>query len=282
MVEFTITGSHHGQRADVFLATQFPEFTRSALSHLFDGRVRVGGKKVKAGYKLRTNEILQVDNSSLDIKIPDIELPIMFEDEDVIVINKPAGVLTHAKGGINQEATVASFIAQKINFEIINNKSGIVHRLDRATSGVIICAKNIKSQLWLQKQFSLRKVRKVYFAVVSGKPDLQTALIDAPILRNPQRPQTFIVQNSGKPAQTIYTIIQSTADRSLLKLEPITGRTHQLRVHLKYIGHPIIGDYMYDGSPNDRLLLHAAELELTLPSKERKIFNAIVPKEFSL
>ena len=158
-----------------------------------------------------------------------------------------------------------------------------MHRLDRATSGVIICAKTPDALTWLQKQFAQRRTKKIYLAIVDGQVDPAAAIIDAPIARNPKKPQTFYVNSTGKTAQTEYRVIKeftkNSKTYSLLELKPTSGRTHQLRVHLKYIGHPIVGDPVY-GSGGVNLLLHASSLELTLPSSERKIFESTMPKHF--
>jgi 23S rRNA pseudouridine1911/1915/1917 synthase len=196
-----------------------------------------------------------------------------------LVINKPAGVLTHSKGAFNPEGTVASFAAPKTK-GMEGDRAGIVHRLDRATSGVIIVAKDPTTMSLLQKQFSQRKVKKTYFAVVNGIPEIVKALIEVPIERNPKDPKTFRPGTTGKQALTEYEVIEQALARSLLVLRPATGRTHQLRVHLKYIGHPIIGDTIYDGEPADRMYLHAGKLEITLPGGQRKVFEAPLPDGF--
>lgn len=309
--EFKVDKKNVSKRADVFIAEKFPEFTRSSLSGLFDKNlVLVNGKPAKASYKLRMNDELSVDTDLLTARPADIELPVIYEDDDVIVINKPAGILTHSKGALNTEATVASFIKPLLTDKnLIGNRAGIVHRLDRATSGVIIAAKNEKTLKWLQKQFSSRKVKKTYLAIVEGVPDPDQAIIDAPIERNPKKPQTFRVGGSGRQAVTNYkllkilnafdsakphsalTMSERSKDRgvklvnkssslySLLELAPQTGRTHQLRVHLKYIGRPIVGDHIY-GRDGENMYLYAKSLEITLPGGHRKKFEAPEPKIF--
>jgi 23S rRNA pseudouridine1911/1915/1917 synthase len=220
----------------------------------------------------------------LNITPEPIKLPVIYEDDDVVVMNKPAGVLTHAKGCINTEATVATFMSGKITDEsLTGNRAGIVHRLDRATSGVIICARNSQSQIWLQKQFSQRKTKKTYMAVVEGEPKPREAIIDVPIERNPKKPQTFRAGQGGKPAQTKYRVIETitkgSKSYSLLELIPVTGRTHQIRVHLKYIGHVIVGDWVY-GHDGSNMLLHAKSLEITLLNRKRRTFTVPIPPVF--
>ena len=159
-------------------------------------------------------------------------------------------------------------------------RAGIVHRLDRATSGVMICAKTPEALSWLQKQFSERKVKKTYVAVVKGALSEPEAVIDMPIERNPRKPQTFRVGANGKPSVTAYKVLKTGNGYSLLELKPTTGRTHQLRVHLHKLGHPIVGDELYDGPEAERLFLHATSLEITLPDKQRKTFEAPAPLSF--
>jgi 23S rRNA pseudouridine1911/1915/1917 synthase len=165
----------------------------------------------------------------------------------------------------------------------MGNRAGIVHRLDRFTSGVIITAKSANALSHLQKQFSQRKSKKKYFAIIEGWPELETAIIDAPIERNPKKPQTFRVGASGKPAQTHYKVVEkfekNGSKYSFIELNPVTGRTHQLRVHLKHIRHPIVGDSIY-GHSGSHMFLHAASLEVTLPGGARKTFEAPLPKIF--
>jgi 23S rRNA pseudouridine1911/1915/1917 synthase len=160
------------------------------------------------------------------------------------------------------------------------NRAGIVHRLDRATSGVMILAKNPDTLSMLQKQFSQRKTKKAYEAIIVGSLPNPEANIDMPIERNPKKPQTFRVGVNGKTAQTYYKTVKTNDKYSLLELKPVTGRTHQLRVHLKQLDHPIVGDTLYGGKVADRLYLHAKSLEITVPGSQRKVFDAEVPKEF--
>lgn len=282
MQEFKIDAQTVGTRADVFLANHFTMYARSALAKLFsEEKVLLNNEPTKPGYKLRLHDQLSIDVGMLDAEPETINLPILYEDSDVVVIDKPTGVLSHSKGAFNKEGTVSSFVRVHANLDDQSNRTGIVHRLDRATSGVMVCAKNPEAQSWLQKQFAQRRVKKTYVAVVSGVPAEQEAIIDAPIERNPKKPQTFRVGSLGKTAQTHYSVLKSAGQRSLLELKPTTGRTHQLRVHLDYIGHPILGDELYNGLRAERLLLHASSLELTLPGRERRVFTSKVPKEFA-
>lgn len=297
--QYKVVKAGAGKRADVYVAKQLPEFTRSSLKGLFEkGFVTQNSKVIRASQKLNTGGTLEVDLSLLSAEPGPIDIPIIYEDDDAIVLNKPAGILTHSKGALNTEATVASFIKPMLNDKkLTGNRAGIVHRLDRATSGVIIIAKNEPALKYLQTQFSTRKVNKTYAAIVEGELKLKEAIINAPIERNPKKPQTFRV-GGGKQAVTYYKVqkilnpetkilntlsIPNRAGKtySLLELRPKTGRTHQLRVHLKYIGHPILGDRVY-GRDGEHMYLLAKSLELKLPSGRQMKFIAPEPKDFKL
>jgi 23S rRNA pseudouridine1911/1915/1917 synthase len=281
-MQYTVSEDQHGQRLDVFVVTAMPRLSRAFVHKLCgQGKVHVGGEPAKPGYKIRYGDVIEVDYdiAELDV-IPSIDLPVIYEDDDCVVINKPAGVLTHTQGAFNPEPTVASFLRDKVA-DMEGERAGIVHRLDRATSGVIIGAKNTKALSALQKQFAQRKTKKTYRAIVKGHLAQEEAIIDMPIERNPRAPATFRVGANGKSAATHYKVLQTSPTASLIELTPETGRTHQLRVHLAHIGHPIIGDPLYgSGQHGDRLYLHALSLELTLPNRERKTFTAPLPPEF--
>ena len=270
-----------GQRCDAFLAAQLPDHSRAFWQKRCEtGDVLVNGQVAKASTRLEVGDQLTVHlPEQPDFKAQTI--PILYEDPDVLVLNKPAGLLTHAKGAALEEFSVAEFARPRTTDASESNRPGIVHRLDRGTSGVIIVAKHPAAKQWLQRQFSQRKVKKIYIALVEGHLKEPAARVDLPIERDPKQPQRFRVSANGRAAETIYTTTQVFAHYSLLRLEPQTGRTHQLRVHLSYLGHPIVGDALYGtAEPRlNRLFLHAAELELTPPSRERKTFTAPLPPE---
>ena len=203
-----------------------------------------------------------------DLKNADLKPEVIYEDENVIVLDKPAGLLSMAKGEYCPEKTLEDY-------------GLLVHRLDRDTSGVVILAKNLEVQKFLRKQFQDRKTHKTYYAVVTGRPKLDAARVDLPIARDLKRPTTFRVDPNGKASETYYRVVKSDDKHSLLELKPTTGRTHQLRVHMKYLGHPIIGDVVYGDEKADRLFLHAKSLEITLPGGERRVFEAPLPREFT-
>ncbi|NTW62322.1 RluA family pseudouridine synthase [Candidatus Saccharibacteria bacterium] len=268
------------KRLDSELALRYPENSRSTWQkYVRAGYVTVNGQAVDSP----KHEITETDKIAVNPPDkPDFsgdELPIVYIDDNVIVINKPSGVLTHAKGALNEEFTVAEFFRKYTSYNLDTNRPGIIHRLDRDTSGVMIGARNLETATMLQKQFADRKVKKTYVAVLNGIPKLLKANIDLPIERNPSAPSTFRVGSNGKLAVTRYEVLGTSGKLALVKLQPQTGRTHQLRVHVKYLGTPILGDRVY-GKESGRLFLHAYSLEITIPNGDRKIFTTPVPNEF--
>lgn len=255
-------------RLDILMGEIYKSYNRSSLQKFIKlGFVKVDGElarkanqKFERGVKIELNIPEELKNSDL---VPET----IYEDENVLVVNKPAGLLSMAKGEYCPEKTLADY-------------GLIVHRLDRDTSGVMVLAKNEETQKFLKKQFQDRNTHKTYFAVVSGRPKLDAARIDLPIARDLKRPTTFRVDANGKESETFYKIIKTNDQHALVELKPVSGRTHQLRVHMKYLGHPIVGDAVYDGEKADRLYLHAGALELTLPGGKRTTFTVDVPKEF--
>jgi 23S rRNA pseudouridine1911/1915/1917 synthase len=272
-----------GTRLDSFVTGVIPLLSRAFVQKLCEnGHIFVNDIAQKQGHKLKPHDKVTIDYDLAELEqIPDIDIPIIYEDTDCVVMNKPAGVLTHTQGAFNPEATVATFLRSHLDKDLSGERAGVVHRLDRATSGVIIGAKNHAALSALQKQFAQRKVKKTYIAIVQGVPAESEAVIDMPIERNPKAPATFRVGINGKTAATHYKVLQTANGLSMLELKPETGRTHQLRVHLQKIGHPIVGDPLYgNGKFGDRLFLHALSLEITLPNRERKTFSAPLPPEF--
>lgn len=261
----------HRQRLDHLLVAQHPEYNRSSLQNFIKrGFVTVDGQTAK-----KPNEKVNPD-AKIALNVPEQvyylpKLPIIYEDDHVLVLNKPSGLLSMAKGEYCPEPTLEDY-------------GLLVHRLDRDTSGVVILAKDPATQKMLRKQFQDRKAHKTYVAVVEGTPKLPAAVIDLPIARNLKRPTTFQVDQNGKPSQTAYQVLASHNGKSLVELKPTTGRTHQLRVHLKYLNTPILGDPVYGNAKSaPRLMLHARDLEITIPSQTgnlRKTFSAPVPADF--
>jgi 23S rRNA pseudouridine1911/1915/1917 synthase len=274
-------------RLDKKLVEKYPEYKRATLqTFIKSGYVTVDGKVASKPNTLieKSAEIilnLPEEIANEDLKKAAIEKmrpETIYEDKKVIVLNKPSGLLSMAKGEYCAEPTLEDY-------------GLLVHRLDRDTSGVVILAKDEETQAMLRKQFQDRKAHKTYYAVVEGCPKLDEAMIDLPIARNIKHPTTFIVDANGKPSQTYYKVIKKGEKNSLVELRPTTGRTHQLRVHMNYLGTPILGDRVYGNAPADtemRLYLHAHTLEITIPNPSEDLkgdnmrtkFEAELPKEF--
>lgn len=255
-------------RLDVMMAGIYKSYNRSTLQKFIkNGFVEVDDEPV-----LKPNAKFQM-GVKIDLKVPellknaDVKPEKIYEDDNVLVLDKPAGLLSMAKGGYCPERTLEDF-------------GLLVHRLDRDTSGVVILAKNEKTQTFLRRQFQDRKAHKTYFAILSGVPKLKEARLDLPIARDLKRPTTFRVDPRGKESETFYKVLKSDGKHALVELKPTSGRTHQLRVHMKYLEHPIVGDPIYGVEKADRLYLHAGALEITLPGGIRKTFEAKIPAEF--
>lgn len=256
------------KRLDHLMMEIYKSYNRSTLQKFIEsGYVTVGGEVAK-----KPNQKFE-EGARINLVIPDklknadVKPEVIYEDKNVIVVNKPAGLLSEAKGEYCPERTLADF-------------GLICHRLDRDTSGVMILAKTPEVQKFLKRQFQDRKVHKTYVAVVKGRPKLDEARVDLPMMRDKKRPTTFRVDASGKEAETFYKVLQSNGEYSLVELKPTTGRTHQLRVHMKYLGHPIVGDLVYGDGKGKRLYLHAKELEITLPGGDRRVFEVKLPRGF--
>ena len=283
MIEITIDETTARKRADVVLADAHTNYSRAALAKLFGmGLVWIDGEPARPGDKVKLGQVFKVDLTPLEVEPDVIELPVIFENDDVIVVNKPAGIISHARGKYWQEASVASFIRDKTK-DMTGERAGIVHRLDRATSGVMIAAKHERAQVYLQNEFSKKRVFKEYVALIHGTPEKSEAHIIAALGRNPNLPQQFKVDATGKQAETIYKIVQTNGRVTQVQLHPLTGRTHQLRVHMLYIGHPIIGDTLYSQESKDepRMFLHAKILKIHLPDGVEHTFETPVPPEFT-
>ena len=271
-------------RLDAYMAQYWPEYSRSTWHKYIEmGLVEVNGvPELSVRKHLGEDDVVTIKTLPV-VDFSSDTLPVVYEDEHVVVINKPVGVLTHAKGALTEEFSVAEFVRPRMAEPDDTNRPGIVHRLDRATSGIIICAKDAETKKLLQKQFQVRKAYKTYIAIVKGLPKHPEAKIDLPIERNPSAPSTFRVGAKGKAAVTLYKTIATNGKYSVLELKPQTGRTHQLRVHLAYIGCPIVGDTLYGGgkSPITRMCLHAKELEITIPVSKRETFVAPLPEDMA-
>lgn len=278
-------------RLDVFLHQKFQNTKNVSRSYwtnmIHAGYVKVNDAVVKAGSKLKPGCTISIEWPLITDEFSD-KISIIFDDEDILVINKPAGMLVHSKGAFNPEFTVADFLKKNTNGgkEASNNRDGVVHRLDRYTSGVMVLAKNQSALKQLQAQFEKRTTQKWYIAIVEGLI-AEPKQVDIPLARDKKNPKRFCPAPEGKRA--ITDIIPLYYDEALKQttviLRPHTGRTHQLRVHLSHIKRPIVGDSLYGAVKRadfPRFLLHAYYLGIDLPSTAKyKSFIAPLPDDMS-
>ena len=302
LLKFYVPSLSQPERLDSYVASN-QNITRSRLKQGVKS-IKVNNKDTKLSCKLKGGEMVEIqfeDPIQEDILPENISLDILYEDEDVTVINKAQGMVTHPGAG-NWTGTLVNALlfhwlnnSQKNDESVLrlesvtenNNRPGIVHRLDKDTSGVIITGKTRKAEEWLQSKFYKRKVYKEYIAIVKGKPPRGKGEIKTQIVRDPHNRKKFIAtddKTKGKFAHTDYFCLGVYGEYSLMRLKLHTGRTHQIRVHLKHIGCPILGDPIYSRKdsnfPEATLMLHARVLGIKIPSGEKKFFVAPVPKRF--
>jgi len=283
-------------RADIYVAERLRLLPRSQLRQRLIA-LKLNGKEVKLSKKVKRADLLEIywrDPPPLELKPEAMELEIIYEDEDVVVINKEAGLVVHPGAGQFEHTLVNGLLwhvaGLKTNFPQEALRPGIVHRLDKDTSGVIITAKHPSAVEYLGRQFRLRKVKKLYVALIQGVLPKAAARIETLLVRDRHHRQRFralpVTKTQplprGRLALTDYRVLKHTREVSLVALKPLTGRTHQLRVHLKYLGCPILGDRLYGHtSDTPHLFLHAARLALRLPKdKKRHVFHAPLPVYF--
>lgn len=269
------------KRLDQQVSGRNPGLTRSRVQNLIkEGRVKVNGEVVKLPGVLVSNSVdIELDYQTDVVKVP-VEIEILYEDSEIMAVNKPSGILTHAIDGKDFEFTISDFVKQRVKSESSDLRFGIAHRLDRDTSGVLLCGKNEIAVDNLKKQFKARTIDKTYYAVTRGKIKIPEAIVDLPIARSIKHPSRFQVDPNGRKSKTHYKVIESNKLYNLVKLMPSTGRTHQLRVHLAYLNSPILGDRLYAGSKADRLMLHASEIRFTNLSGQKVIVQAELPEVF--
>ncbi|MGM9617974.1 RluA family pseudouridine synthase [Butyricicoccus sp.] len=282
-----------GKRLDKLISEQLPELTRSAVQHLMqDGCVTIAGKPVKKNTKASAGDVITVElpePKEVEIEPENIPLDIVYEDEDIIVVNKPKGMVVHPAPG-NWSGTLVNALMYHcgdslsgINGEI---RPGIVHRIDKDTSGLLVVAKNDRAHQSLAEQIKVHSAGRRYYAVVYGTPREQKGTVNAPIARHPVDRKKMAVLAGGREAITHYEVLEQYAGYSYLTFLLETGRTHQIRVHMAHIGHPIIGDPLYGPAKDKWKLqgqcLHAGELTLMHPATgERMTFQAPLPAYFT-
>lgn len=312
---FTADAGDAGKRLDAFLAEKIENWSRSRLQRLIDdGDVSVNEKPAKSSYKIGAGDEIEVELSELPVvrfEPEDIPLDIVYEDESLAVINKPAGMVVHPGAGVHS-GTLANAISFHFGFgkansgfeneqipnpesEISNHRVGIVHRLDKDTSGLIVVAKNRETRDGLSEQFRSREVFKSYLALVHGEVEEASGTIDAPIAREKHNRTKMSVRAHGRNALSLWRVRQRFEKFTLLAVEIKTGRTHQIRVHLAYVNHPVVGDETYNAGRDktvkdldvrraiadlNRFFLHAEKLSFTHPqTKEKMNFTAPLPPE---
>jgi 23S rRNA pseudouridine1911/1915/1917 synthase len=290
-LEFTV--ENPGERLDKLIVAQVGDrLSRAQVQTLIkDGQVQVNGAQVKAGVKLKGGERITIvlpPPPVEDVVQPeDIPLNVVYEDDQLAVVDKPAGMTVHPGVGKETGTLVAAMLARWPEIARTDNdqrRAGIVHRLDKETSGLLVIAKNDSARRRLMAQFQSRTVEKNYIALLERVPPTQTGRIDAPIARDPQNRKRMAVQRSGRPAVTEYQVMESdfVGGQALVRINLLTGRTHQIRVHMAFIGCPIVGDRVY-GFRKQRLslkryFLHAAHLCFDHPKTgERLCFDSPLP-----
>ena len=284
-----------GVRLDRYLTDQMTDFSRSRIQGLIrDGFVSVNQQTIiKSALALEPGMEILVrvpPAQPSGLQAENIPLDILFENNDLMVVNKPAGMVVHPAAGHDSGTLVHAALAHAPELEGIGgeHRPGVVHRLDKDTSGIIVLAKNDRTHHWLQDQFRLRKVKKVYIALVDGKPPTPTGRVEAPIGRDGvHRKEMAIVRpEKGREAVTEYKVVEVFPHHTLIEAYPLTGRTHQIRLHLAFLGCPIVGDHVY-GHPHssveiNRHFLHAFQLTITIPGeKTPRTFLADLPEELS-
>jgi 23S rRNA pseudouridine1911/1915/1917 synthase len=294
VLELAVSAAGVGLRLDAWLAEQLPDLSRSRLQKLIDrGQVRVNDREIDKKYKLHAADLITVTvppPESLDLIPEQIPLDILYEDDQLIILNKPAGMVVHPSAGHETGTLVHALLAHCPLAEIGGvQRPGIVHRLDRDTTGAIVMAKTDFAHQHLQAQIQAKTARREYLGVVSGTPREESGWIDLPIGRHPvERQRQAIVpeEAGGRSAQTHWEIVERLSYFTLVKFRLATGRTHQIRVHSTHMGCPIVGDPLYGSSKTVKVklpgqALHAWQLELRHPiSGETILAEAPLPEHF--
>jgi len=288
-------------RLDTFLREKFPAASRGALQRLIEeGHIRVNGSQVKATHHPHIGELIEIhwpEAKPAAAQPENLPLDILFEDSSLLVVNKPAGMVVHPSAG-NEEHTLVNALLFHCQGSLSGiggvARPGIVHRLDKETSGCLVVAKNDETHIALSQQFAERHVRKIYQAIVCGELARETGEIRAAIARHPSHRKRMAAadDDDGRAAHTSYTLVERLNAATLVDVQIHTGRTHQIRVHFQHIGHPVVGDDTYGARPNARLkeltnyaaprvLLHARDLSFEHPGIKKTVhFSAPVPRDF--
>ena len=293
MEKYIVNQEEQGKRLDIYVVNKSSELTRTAVQRLIEQEhILVNGRKQKASYKVLEGDIItieRVEAKSIELKAQEIPIEIVYEDKDIIVVNKPKGMVVHPANG-NPDGTLVNAIMaicgdslSGIGGEI---RPGIVHRLDKDTSGLIIVAKNDKAHVNMSEQIKNHEVKKTYIALVRGKVKENEATIDMPVGRSPSDRKKMAVTKNGKNAITHIKVLKRYDKYTLLEINIETGRTHQIRVHLSTIGYPIVGDGVYSNGKNEfnveGQMLHAESIEFAHPITGKKMkIEAPLPEYFN-
>ena len=281
------------ERLDVYISKQNDKYSRAIIQKMItDGKVLVNGKKTKNSYKVSSGDIVTIEEPEmkecLSLKPQKMDLDVIYEDDDILIINKEKGMVVHPGNG-NPDGTLANAVMERCKGSLSGIggviRPGIVHRIDKDTSGLVIVAKCDNAHLAISKQIQERTVTKTYIALVRGNIKENEATINMPIGRSMQDRKKMAVTKKGKEAITHFKVLKRYDGFCLLELKIETGRTHQIRVHLAEIGHPIVGDMVYSNGKNPfgvkGQMLHAAKLEFVHPTTHQKVtYEAPLPKYF--
>ena len=282
--------SPKSERIDKFLQQELTDVSRTNIQNLIsEGYIKVDGNNIKTNYKLKEGNVITIDYKEpeeLDVVKQDIPVDIVYEDNDLIIVNKAKGMVVHPSVG-HKDGTLVNALLFHSELSSINGtiRPGIVHRIDKDTSGLLIVAKNDKAHVKLSEMIANKDVKRKYYALVHGSIKHDYGTIDAPIARNPKERKEMAIIDEGKPSITHFKVIDRFEKYTLIECELETGRTHQIRVHMKYINHPVMGDDKY-GQPcpymdTEGQVLHASELTLVHPTTgETMTFHAPLPEYF--
>jgi 23S rRNA pseudouridine1911/1915/1917 synthase len=290
VTKLELTADKPGERLDVFLARRARQLSRRRARRLIDGGlVTVDGRAERASYALAAGETVRAElpaEPETSLAAEPIPLAIVYQDEDVIVVDKPAGLTVHPAPGHPSGTLVNALLA--LAPELAESRDtirpGIVHRLDKDTSGLLVVARGERAREELRRQLKERRVGKTYLALVTGAPEPSQGVIEAPIGRHPRNRKKMAVVAGGRDAETRYKVRETFGGYALLEVQPVTGRTHQIRVHLAAIGHPVVGDGVYGKRSDlvDRQFLHAWRLAFALPSSGRLVeFESPLPPDLA-
>ena len=286
--EYELTAEESGQRLDKYLAGEMTNLSRSRIKELVQaGEVLVNGKKSKVSYKVQKGDLIQVTVLPLEplkLEVENIPLDIVYEDEDVIVVNKPQGMVVHPAAGHPSHTLVNALLyhTRDLADSPEGFRPGIVHRIDKDTSGLLMVAKNAAARESLEKQLAAKSNKRQYLAIVHGNFAEEEGTIDAPIGRNPKDRKQMAVVEKGKSAVTHFKVLEQYQGYSLVECQLETGRTHQIRVHMAYIGHPLAGDPLYGPRktlPGHGQFLHAKTLGFEQPSTGEWLEFSVQPPE---